>query len=250
MCRATAAAPASSLPCRYSNASVHRDGVSRGDGKGASVFGEIGKVAKQLLEAGGSILGARGGVEEPAHTVERLPGGVELRRYGSRIAAETTVSASEETARNVGFRRLAGYIFGGNHGDTKITMTAPVAQQAGGAAAQTIEMTAPVSQSAGADGEWVIRFFMPADTTMTSLPVPNDSTVRLVAVPAETVAVRRFSGSRSRRAVAAQTVQLLGALRENGLEPVGTPARWFYDPPWTVPMLRRNEIAVTVKADS
>ena len=57
-------------------------------------------------------------------------------------------------------------------------------------------MTAPVSQRAGADGEWVIRFFMPADKTMESLPSPTDA-IRLVAVPAETVAVRRFTGSRS-----------------------------------------------------
>ena len=57
-------------------------------------------------------------------------------------------------------------------------------------------MTAPVSQRSRADGEWVIRFFMPADKTMESLPAPNDAAVKLVTVPAETVAVRRFTGNR------------------------------------------------------
>lgn len=71
----------------------------------------------------------------------------------------------------------------------------------------------------------------------------------LVTVPPETVAVRRFSGSAGPDAVAFQTVRLMRTLREKGVEPVGTPAAWFYDPPWTVPILRRNEIAVPVEAN-
>ena len=66
------------------------------------------RAGKQLVEAGGSIVGLRGGTEEPPHTVEQLADGVEIRKYGPRIAAETTVAAGEEAARNVGFRRLAG----------------------------------------------------------------------------------------------------------------------------------------------
>jgi hypothetical protein len=211
------------------------------------MLGAIAKAANGLIEAGGSIVGVRHGTEEPAYSAEQLTDDVEIRRYGDRIAAETTVTADEEAARSAGFRRLAGYIFGGNHSDTKIAMTAPVAQQAGGRRGEKIAMTAPVSQEAGNDGEWVIRFFMPAGKTMESLPKPNDAAVRLVTVPAETVAVRRFSGSRSHRAVASQTAQLMTALHDEGFEPTGTPAAWFYDPPWTVPMLRRNEIAVSAE---
>ena len=76
---------------------------------------------------------------------------------------------------------------------------------------------------------------------------PDAGDVRLVTVPPETVAVRRFTGSRSRRAIAARTAELMTTLRETGFEPVDTPAAWFYDPPWTVPALRRNEIAVPVE---
>lgn len=96
------------------------------------MLGSIAKLATAVLEAGGSVVGVRLGTEEPAHSVEQLTPEVELRRYGQRIAAETTVIADEESARNAGFRRLAGYIFGGNHSNTKIAMTAPVAQQARG----------------------------------------------------------------------------------------------------------------------
>ena len=205
-------------------------------------------LTNRLVQAGGSIVGVRRGTEEPAYTVEQLTSGVEIRRYGSRIAAETTVAADEEAARSTGFRRLAGYIFGGNHAETKIAMTAPVAQQGGAPSGETISMAAPVSETAGSNGEWVIRFFMPAGKTLESLPQPNDRAVRLVSVPAETVAVRRFSGSISSRAVASQTARLMRTVRENGFTPVGTPGAWFYDPPWTVPALRRNEIAVPVES--
>ncbi len=92
----------------------------------------VGKVAGQVAEAGGTIVGIRHGTEEPSFTVERRLGDVEIRRYGSRIAAETTIEANEEAARNEGFRRLARYIFGGNKGSTKIAMTAPVAQAQAG----------------------------------------------------------------------------------------------------------------------
>lgn len=184
--------------------------------------------AKAVLQAAGSVVGVRQGTEEPAYRAEQLTPHVQIRRYGQRIAAETTVAAGEEAARSIGFRRLAGYIFGGNHTATKIAMTAPVAEDAAIA------------------GQWVIRFFLPADKTMATLPQPNDPDVRIVSIPAEMLAVRRFTGDRGPRAVAVNAAKLLDTLRELGFAPTGAPAAWFYDPPWTLPLLRRNEIAVPV----
>jgi hypothetical protein len=201
----------------------------------------------QVLSAAGSVVGYRHATEEPSHSAEKLTRDVEIRRYAARIAAETTVRADEESARSMGFRRLAGYIFGANQGRTKIPMTAPVAAQSTRESGEKIDMTAPVSQEGAREGEWVIRFFMPAAKTMDALPAPDDSAIRLVTVPAETIAVRRFSGNPSRRAVAAQTAKLVKTLDEFGFEMISTPAAWFYDPPWTVPALRRNEIAVPVR---
>jgi SOUL heme-binding protein len=205
---------------------------------------------KRLIQAGGSIVGVRDGTEEPSYTVEKVTSGVEIRHYGSRVAAETTIAADEVAARSGGFRRLAGYIFGGNHVHEKIAMTAPVSQQDGALRGDEISMTTPVSESAGSEGEWVIRFFMPAGKSIKSLPKPNDRAVRLVTVPAETVAVRRFSGSTSPRAVASQTAELMRTLRKTGFESIGASAAWFYDPPWTIPIMRRNEIAIPVESHS
>jgi SOUL heme-binding protein len=210
------------------------------------MLGSITGAVKRLMEVGGSIVGIRHGTEEPSFVVRQRSTGFDIRCYGPRIAAETTVAADEEAARNAGFRRLAAYIFGGNHADRKIPMTAPVSQRAGSGRGKNIAMTAPVSQRAADNGEWVIRFFMPADATMESLPQPDNPAVRLVHVKEETVAVRRFSGRATPDAAALQTAALLKTLRANGVEPIGTPYTWFYDPPWTVPVLRRNEIAVSV----
>jgi hypothetical protein len=211
-------------------------------------LGKLGRIAGQVAESALSIIGIRIGTEEPKHTSERLTDRVELRHYGPRIAAETTVAADEDEARNQGFRRLAGYIFGKNQGDDAIAMTAPVAQAKAG---QQIAMTAPVAQSAERTdvGEgWVIRFFMPSKWTMESLPNPVDDRVRLTEVPAETFAVLRFSGDRSPRAVADHTAELVDVLRTKDIDTTGDASAWFYDPPWTLPFRRRNEIAIPVSA--
>ena len=87
---------------------------------------------------------------------------------------------------------------------------------------------------------------MPSKWTMDTLPQPDDDNVRLVTVPGETVAVLRFSGDRSPDAVAARRSELLKTLSSNGMQTAGEPVAWFYDPPWTLPFRRRNEIAVPV----
>ena len=64
------------------------------------MLNKIAGAVAQVAEAGGSIVGIRNGTEEPAYTVVREIDGVEIRRYGPRIAAETSVATDEEAARN------------------------------------------------------------------------------------------------------------------------------------------------------
>jgi hypothetical protein len=189
-----------------------------------------------------SVIGVRDGTEEPKYDVLARLGQVEIRRYAARIAAETTVTGDEIAARGEGFRRLAGYIFGANTSKASIAMTAPVAQSG------TIAMTAPVSQDQAAPGEWTIRFFMPSQYTLDTLPTPNDPRVRLAPVPPETMAVLRFSGSTGAGPIAAQQRILLQTLSGGAWVASGVALAWFYDPPWTIPALRRNEVAVAVRA--
>lgn len=204
---------------------------------------QITKLITQIGESALSVVGIRWGTEEPHYLRRPLTDDVEIRQYGPRIAAETTVDGDEERARNIGFRRLAGYIFGANHHDQEISMTAPVSQQAG----EQIAMTAPVGQSPTAGSGWTIRFFMPSKWTMETLPDPDDDKVTLIEVPAQAYAVLRFTGDRSPKAVAGRTDQLLKILSDNGIESSGEAVAWFFDPPWTLPFRRRNEIAIPVR---
>ena len=186
-----------------------------------------------------SVVGVRSGTEEPAYTVVGRTGAVEVRHYAARAAAETSVDGPEMAARGEGFQRLAGYIFGRNVGAAKIEMTAPVAQSK---ASSVIAMTAPVSQ----DGS-VIRFFLPASLTADAAPRPLDDRVRVVTVPAETVAVLRYDGSTRPEAVAEQQGRLLTILAGSPYQVDGKPFSWFYDPPWTLPPFRRNEAVVRLR---
>lgn len=197
-------------------------------------------VGSALLLGACTVVGVRSGTEEPAFESLGTEAGLEIRRYGPRLAAETTVEANETEARSQGFSRLAGYIFGGNAGSSRIAMTAPVAQQAQGA---RIAMTAPVAQAVTGEGH-VIRFFLPA--ALRDPPVPNDARVRIVEVPGETMAVLRFAGGTDPGSVAAARARLLAALPGTPWVAAGEPVAWFYDPPWTIPALRRNEIAIPV----
>ncbi len=199
-----------------------------------------------------SVVGVRSGTEQARYdVVAHLADGVEVRRYAARLAAETTVEGTELAARSTGFRRVAGYIFGANGRHAGIAMTAPVAVAAapGGHSprgGETIAMTAPVAQARTADGRWTIRFFLPASLDAADAPVPDDARVTLVPVPAGTVAVLRYAGSTGPEAVARARGRLRAVLAASDWSPAGEPVSWFYDPPWTLPPLRRNEAAIPV----
>jgi hypothetical protein len=192
-----------------------------------------------------ATVGAAAATEQPRYTVVDHVGAVEIRHYGPRIAAEVSVTGPEMQARNDGFRKVAAFIFGGNTTRTSVAMTAPVVQS-GGARSQSIAMTAPVVQTPDGAGQWRIQFIMPAQYTLETLPRPNDPDVHIVVVPAQDYAVLRFTGWRDGPAVSRRTLELTGALAGGGWKVAGAPLAWFYDPPWTLPFLRRNEVAVPV----
>ncbi|MFN8644949.1 MAG: heme-binding protein, partial [Candidatus Binatia bacterium] len=182
------------------------------------------------LLAGCSLFGIRSGYEQPRYEVVGSVGDdIEIRRYGPRLAAATTVDAvSAEAGQNAAFRILAAYIFGANRAKSEIAMTAPVAVEA---EPETIAMTAPVETAAAGEGRYAMRFFLPARLTMATAPQPTDARVRLVEVPAETIAALRFTGTGGSEAVDARRAELLAALRDSAWRPLGPPAAYFYDPP-------------------
>lgn len=181
-------------------------------------------------------------VEEPKYTVVAKDGPFEIRDYPGTVVAEVDVDGDRQAATSVGFRLLAGYIFGGNAGAKSVAMTAPVAQTRTGA---KIAMTAPVSLSGNADN-WLVQFTMPSAYSLDDLPTPNDPRVRLRSVPPRRLAVAKFSGLTREPAVSRQTSKLQAFLGERGLSPTGTPILARYDPPWTPWFMRRNEVMLAV----
>lgn len=177
--------------------------------------------------------------DEPAFTVETKDGDFEIRRYAPLLAAEVTVTGDRSTAINQGFRLLADFIFGNNTAKAKIDMTAPVTQQS----SEKIAMTVPVTQQA-AGNEWKVRFMMPAEYTAETLPVPNDQRVRIVAEPEKRFAVIRFSGWSSEANLAEHRAKLEAWVKDRALSTVGPPIAGFYNPPWSLPFLRRNEYLI------
>jgi hypothetical protein len=203
------------------------------------VIGAFSAVALHATRSDGRFLWMRGvrDLKEGAYALGDL-------RANTDIEAFMSIGGDEVSARNQGFRIIADYIFGANQGRASIAMTSPVAQAA--VRPETIAMTAPVAQSAGKEGEWRVQFFMPARYTRETLPKPNSSRVRITELPAQRFAVLRFSGLAGRATVAGKTEELKGKVAALGWTVTGAPVTWFYDPPWTLPPMRRNEVALPI----
>lgn len=180
-------------------------------------------------------------VEQAKYTVLTREGALEIRDYAALIVAEAEVTGEREQAIGEGFRLIAGYIFGSNAPAQKVAMTAPVTQQP----SERIAMTAPVTQQGGGDA-WTVRFVMPARHTLETLPRPNDPRVMLRRLEPKRFAAIRFSGTARRASLDRRTGELLAFVRAQGLEPLSAPTYAFYNPPWTLPFLRRNEVLVEV----
>ena len=163
-------------------------------------------------------------IEEPVYQVEKAweTEQIEIRAYAPRVMAVTEVIEDS----NGGFRVLAGYIFGGN------------------AEEQEIAMTAPVQQSMEGDRE--MAFMMPAEYALEDLPEPEDQRVSFREVPAYTAGVIQFSGWASAEKADENWQQLRRFLMAEGIDITGEPTLNQYNPPWTLPFMRRNEIIVPV----
>jgi hypothetical protein len=199
----------------------------------------IGVATAGLMWLAASKLYAK--VEEPSYRVVQSYPEFEIRAYGGLILAETLVEDSYDKTREQGFKRLAGYIFGANK---PIAMTAPV-----GLTEQEptrIAMTAPVGMATSPSG-WRMTFTMPAGSTLENLPRPDDTRVTLREVPPRSIAVLKFSGQATESLAKAQSLKLREALARESWVSNGEAELQQYNPPWTPPFLRRNEIWIEVE---
>lgn len=178
---------------------------------------------------GASFWAARAAdVEEPQYRLLPQEAPFELRLYGPTIEARTTLGDDSRTSMSRGFRRLAGYIFGGNDQSQSIAMTAPVSRFRQGQ-------------------DWKMSFTMPSEWQLENLPKPLRKDVSLIAVEGQLVAALRFPGWARPKLVERKEQQLLALIQESCLEAVGPRRLAQYDPPSQLPPLRRNEILIPVQ---
>lgn len=226
------------------------------------------------ISAGCSFLS----VEEPPFEVLSQHKQFEVRQYHGQLVAEARTSGNQKEAANRGFRLLADFIFGNNTKADKIAMTAPVAQTDGSGkdeASQKIAMTAPVAQvresqkidmtaalaqvaendgsRAGESSEepgWVIRFTMPTEFTLETLPKPNNPAVVIREIPGRTMAVMKFSGYARIKTVEKKRTALTEAVAQAGLTMQQDVELAQYNPPWIPGFLRRNEVMVQIESEN
>ena len=203
----------------------------------------IGKTVLPVLFIAATILGGCATVPEPAHKIVSRNNGYEVREYAGYLVAETTVSGPWKGALNEGFRRLFSYISGNNEGRTKVAMTAPVLS----GEPEKIAMTAPVLQEAGTGDAQIVSFIAPSSYTLETIPVPKDPRIRIRQIPPFTAAVLRYGGWTDPKKIERKTEELRSLLTRDGRTPVPPFLSAQYNPPWTIPPFRRNEIIVLIR---
>jgi hypothetical protein len=198
-------------------------------------------------------------IEEPIFEVLEKAEKMEIRQYRSVIVAETFVDGDMDSASNSGFRLIADYIFGNNQsardsGDKpfeKIAMTAPVSIEPS-IHSEEIATNAPLNVEPQGDSvsgmfdsrRWRVQFTMPSEYSMATLPKPRNPAVTLREVLGKRYAVLVFSGFAGEEKAQQKTDELLAWLKARNLRAVAMPQLARYDPPWTLPFLRRNEILI------
>ena len=163
---------------------------------------------------------SRSGYKSAPYTVVRSDGDFELRDYPALKLVETGM---KDGGSGGSFNRLFRFITTGNDAGKKIAMTTPVFM---------------------ADGESTMAFVMPAD--LGSVPQPTDGSVTVREVPAGRFAVLRFSGARSPQQETEHLERLNAWVADRHLKVSAAPVYAYFDPPWTPPLLRRNEVMLRV----
>jgi hypothetical protein len=168
--------------------------------------------------------------EEQKYSVVLKEKDFEIRFYPSATVA--TINSNAKTYKDLsgpGFRKLAGYIFGGNETNASISMTSPVHMN--------------INDSVSS-----MSFVMPSSYTQENLPKPNDPNILIQKTPEEYVAVMRFGGFASDQDLVFYSKKLNDILEEKGISTYGNARYLGYNPPYQL-VNRRNEIIVSVKWD-
>lgn len=164
----------------------------------------------------------------PAYQVLVADKSIQIRQYPELIVANVRIQGDRYDSINEGFRILADYIFGDNSQKRNIAMTAPVMQTED-------------------KNEWIVQFIMPSEMSQATLPTPDDKRIFLTTLPPTKFIVIEFNGMATDRNLNAHAQHLKDYIAKHQLKATGKLIYGFYNPPWILPFLRRNEIMMEVR---
>ena len=127
-----------------------------------------------------------------------------------------------------GFSVLAGYIFGGNDRNEKISMTSPVAMSI--------------------EDSMTMMFMVPKKYSLAELPKPNNSLITFQELPSKTVAAVRFSGWANDQKIEKYKRELTLSLEKEVINYTDQFYFFGYNAPYEL-FNRRNEIIVELQQD-
>lgn len=186
-------------------------------------------------------------VETPKYQVMKTTDDYEIRKYPACVVAQVTYDPSQfKGNKDGGFMILANYIGAlGNPQNKKpqtIAMTAPVITKS-----EKIAMTAPVVTKTGDESVMVMEFILPDKYNKAEeAPEPVDERVVIREEKERKYGVVKFSGTATEEVVKEKVDKLREVLERDGVKVVGEFLLGRFNPPWTLPIFKTNEVMIPV----
>ena len=150
----------------------------------------------------------------------------EIRKYPDRLVVET-----ETSEQNSGFKRLFKYISGNNKDKKEIKMTTPVTQTE-------------------KNGNMTMQFYIPTEFNENNVPNPNNLEVKVLNIKGGLYAAIVYSGRASEGNYNKHKNILEDQLKKDKISIISNPIRATYNSPFTLPMLRRNEVIFKIETNT
>ena len=155
--------------------------------------------------------------EEANYEVVKENQEYEIRKYSDRLVIETN------SIEGNGFRKLFNYISGNNEKNQEIKMTVPVTQEI-------------------KNGNMTMQFYLPLKFNKDNAPKPSNSDIKILNIEGGYYAVIKYSGRSSDKNFLKNKNILEKQLKQDNITIISPPIRASYNSPFTLPMLKRNEV--------
>jgi len=159
--------------------------------------------------------------EEANYEVVKENQKYEIRKYSDRLVIETN------SIKGNGFRKLFNYISGNNEKNQEIKMTVPVTQEI-------------------KNGNMTMQFYLPSKFNKDNAPKPSNSEIKVLTIEGGYYAAIKYSGRSSDKNFLKNKDILEKELKQDNIIILSPPIRASYNSPFTLPMLKRNEVMYKV----